>query len=497
MGGSSPSNAFLLFQRIRGKARPALLMAFLGLALAASACAQDDASKTKAEEAPAAGAVLNPAVPRSRSDLTYSYSSIVKKAAPAVVNVYVQQNQMRRRNSDLYNDPFYERFFGRERPQNSLGSGVIVAPNGIVVTNNHVIQVEGEANIKVSLADSREFAAKVIFRDERTDLAVLRIEGGDKDFPYLSFADSDQLEVGDIVLAIGNPFGVGQTVTSGIVSAVARTRVGVSDYQFFIQTDAAINPGNSGGPLVDMNGQIAGINTAIFTRSGGSQGIGFAIPANMVRVVVNSALHGGKLERPWLGAELQAITADIAEAAGLDRPTGALVSSVADSGPAAKAGLKPGDVIVSVDGREAKDPQSVLYRFVTKGVGAKADVEFVSRGKKRTTVVELVAAPETVSRDTREIDGSSPFTGATLSNLSPAVAEELSIKESEGVVVVETKAYSPARRFGLQPGDIITRFNGVAVESVKQFGELLSQSSRGWDFTIRRGGIEQRVLIRR
>ncbi len=270
-------------------------------------------------------------VPHTRADLTYSYSTIVKRAAPAVVNVYVHA-EARRRRSPLFDDPFFERFFGRRMPglrqQNSLGSGVIVSPEGIVVTNNHVVGTEGRAEIKVALADGREFAATVMLKDEQTDLAVLRIENAGKDFPYLPLGDSDALEVGDIVLAIGNPFGVGQTVTSGIVSALARTRVGVSDYQFFIQTDAAINPGNSGGPLVDMNGQVAGINTAIFSKSGGSLGIGFAIPSNMVRVVVRSALRGNKVERPWLGAELQQVTPDIAEAAELDRPSGALIASV-------------------------------------------------------------------------------------------------------------------------------------------------------------------------
>ncbi len=263
---------------------------------------------------------LERTVPRSHSDLIFSYSEVVKKAAPAVVNVYVQ-SRSRRPRSPFFEDPFFRRFFGDNlgdgsRVQNSLGSGVIVSPDGIVVTNNHVVQSEGETNIKVALADNREFEAKIILRDERTDLAILRIGGGEKDFPYLTFADSDALEVGDIVLAIGNPFGVGQTVTNGIISALARTRVGISDYQFFIQTDAAINPGNSGGALVDLRGRVAGINTAIFSRSGGSQGIGFSIPSNMVRVVVNSALRGGKVERPWLGAELQAVTSEIARRAG-------------------------------------------------------------------------------------------------------------------------------------------------------------------------------------
>jgi Do/DeqQ family serine protease len=449
-----------------------------------------------------AQSVLEKIAPRSKSDLTLSYAPVVKKAAPAVVNVYVR-SRVQQRRSPFLDDPFFRRFFGGEqfgqpgeRLQNSLGSGVIVTAEGIVVTNNHVVQSEGEADIKVALADGREFEAAVVLRDERTDLAVLRIDGGNADFPHLSFADSDALEVGDIVLAIGNPFGVGQTVTSGIISALARTRVGISDYQFFIQTDAAINPGNSGGALVDMQGGLVGINTAIFTRSGGSQGIGFAIPANMVRVVVNSALRGGKIERPWLGADLQAVTPDIAEGLGLDRPRGAVVVRLAPAGPADRAGLRVGDVITAVDSREVTDPQAVLYRFATKGVGGKAMLDVVAKGRKRQVDLSLIAAPETPARDTRELDGASPFTGATVANLSPAVADELSLAETQGVVVLETKAYSPARRLGLRPGDIIAKLNGESISTVRQLDGLIAQRARAWDLTIRRGNEEYRTVIR-
>ncbi|WP_245296960.1 MULTISPECIES: DegQ family serine endoprotease [Rhodomicrobium] len=446
------------------------------------------------------------AVPRSRADLTLSYASIVKQVAPAVVNVYVR-SQVRRQRSPFLDDPFFQRFFGgggddfggpSQRLQNSLGSGVIVSADGLVVTNNHVVQSEGgaETAIKVALSDAREFEASIILRDERTDLAVLRIEGGEKDFPHIPFADSDALEVGDIVLAIGNPFGVGQTVTSGIVSALARTRVGVSDYQFFIQTDAAINPGNSGGPLVDMNGRVVGINTAIFSRSGGSQGIGFAIPSNMVHVVVNSALRGGKVERPWLGAELEPVTSDIAKALGLDRPAGALVDTVVADGPAAKAGLRPRDVILSVDGRDAADAQAVFYRLATKGVGSEAELAVSRDGQPMKLKLALIAAPETTPRKLTLVDGVNPFAGATVANLSPAVAEEMSIEQITGVVVVETKAYSTARRVGLRPGDIIVNLNGKPIVSVRDLVDALKRTSRGWDVTIRRNGEDIRTVLR-
>jgi S1-C subfamily serine protease len=302
--------------------------------------------------------------------------------------------------------------------------------------------------------------------------------------------------VGDIVLAIGNPFGVGQTVTSGIVSALARTRVGISDYQFFIQTDAAINPGNSGGPLVDMHGQVVGINTAIFSKSGGSHGIGFSIPSNMVRVVVNSALHGGKVERPWIGAELQTMTSDIAGALGLARAAGAIISNVIAGSPAQKAGLQEADVIVAVDDRPVQDPQAVLYRLATKGVGTTAKLSFIRRGKTSDTVLNLIAAPETVPRNLTRIAGQNPFSGATIANLSPAVAEELSIEDISGVVIVETQGGSLARRIGLRPGDVILRLNDSEVSDVAMLVKLLKVSSHGWELTIRRGGEEIETYLR-
>ncbi|MGA7324695.1 MAG: PDZ domain-containing protein, partial [Rhodomicrobium sp.] len=315
------------------------------------------------------------------------------------------------------------------------------------------------------------------------------------EFPYLTFADADLLEVGDIVLAIGNPFGVGQTVTSGIVSALARTRVGISDYQFFIQTDAAINPGNSGGALVDMHGRLAGINTAIFSKSGGSQGIGFAIPANMVRLVVESALHGGAIHRPWLGANLAEVTPEIANAVGLDRAAGALVNNVLEGSPAASGGIKGGDIIVSVDGKDVSDPNAFQYYFTTKGTSGEVSLEVLRAGTRRKLTLPLMQAPEHPPRDVRDLKGNNPFSGAKVANLSPAVADELSIPDTKGVVVVETEAYSIARRIGVQPGDIIVEINGEKVETTKGLEKLVTKSARVWRMSIQRGGQLIRTAI--
>src|SRR3569623_431224 len=310
-------------------------------------------------------------VPSSMNQLRLSYAPIVQHVQPAVVNVYAAKIVQNR--NPLLDDPIFRRFFG-------VPGGVLVHSSGLVVTNNHVI--EGADQVKVSLRDKREFEAEIVLKDSRTDLAVLRLKDAHEKFPTLDLANSDELQVGDVVLAIGNPFGVGQTVTHGIVSALARTQVGITDYQFFIQTDAAINPGNSGGPLVDMNGKLVGLTAAIFSRSGGSQGIGFAIPANMVRVVVASAKSGGKaVRRPWLGAKLQAVTPEIAETLGIARPSGALVANVTPGSPAARAGLKLSDLVVSIDGQAVDDPNAFDYRFATRPIGGTAQIDVLRSGK--------------------------------------------------------------------------------------------------------------------
>ncbi len=435
-------------------------------------------------------------VPSSPAELRLSYAPIVQRVQPAVVNVYAAKVVQNR--NPLLDDPIFRRFFGlhgqSEQVQRSLGSGVIVDPSGLVVTNVHVI--EGADQVKVSLADKREFEAEIVLKDPRSDLAVLKLKDSREKFPALEFTNSDELMVGDVVLAIGNPFGVGQTVTHGIISALARTQVGITDYQFFIQTDAPINPGNSGGALVDMNGKLAGINTAIYSRSGGSQGIGFAIPSNMVRVVVASAKSGGKaVKRPWLGARLQAVTPDIADSLGLRSPTGALVASVVPNGPAARAGLKSSDLIVAIDGQTVEDPNAFDYRFATRPLGGAAEIDVQRNGKPVKLTVPLETAPDT-GRNEIVITSRSPFQGAKVSNISPAVADELHLDaDTEGVVVTEVGDDTTAANVGFQKGDIIMAVNNQKIGKTGDLEKAAKESSRIWRITLVRGGQQINVTL--
>ncbi|WP_454916923.1 Do family serine endopeptidase [Xanthobacter sediminis] len=468
--------------------RLSLGLVSLGLALAAAA---------GIAVAPA-GAQAQPKVPTTQAEVKLSFAPIVARTAPGVVNVYAQKTIQQRVNP-LFDDPFFRRFFGGpggapglgapERMQRSLGSGVVVDPSGLVVTNYHVI--EGADEIRIALNDRREYEAQVLLRDQRTDLAILRIKTeGKETFASLDLGNSDELAVGDLVLAIGDPFGVGQTVTQGIVSAVARTQVGVSDYQFFIQTDAAINPGNSGGALVDMAGHLVGINTAIYSRSGGSIGIGFAIPVNMVRVVLDQAKTGGKsVRRPWLGAKLQRVTPDIADSLGLPRPTGALVQEVAPASPAAKAGLKVGDLVVSVEGQGIDDPESLNYRLATRPIGSRAALGLNRGGRVESVVVVLESAPETPPREEIQLRARSPFGGATVVNLSPAVAEEMRVDgPAAGVVVADIADGTPAAAAGFKPGDVILEVNGQKIGRTRDLDTLTQTPMRAWRITVIRGG---------
>jgi Do/DeqQ family serine protease len=434
-------------------------------------------------------------LPSSAAELQLSFAPVVKRVAPAVVNVYAARVVENR--NPFMNDPLFRQFFGavpREQVLRSLGSGVIIDPAGLVVTNYHVI--EGASEVKVALADKREFDAEVALKDEHSDLAVLRVKVAGERFPVLDFANSDELQVGDVVLAIGDPFGVGQTVTHGIVSALARTQVGISDYRFFIQTDAAINPGNSGGALVDLNGRLVGINSAIYSRSGGSQGIGFAIPSNMVRVVVASAKGGSAaVKRPWLGAKLQDVTPEIAESLGLKRPSGALVASAAADGPAAKAGIKTGDLIVSIDGTAIDDANAFDYRFATKPLGGSAEIGVVRQGKEMVFPVALQTAPDE-PREQIEIKSRSPFLGTTVANLSPALADDLRLDtQTRGVVIVAVADGSEAQTLGFQKGDIVVSVNNQKIERSNDLDRITRSGGRQWRITINRGGQQITVMF--
>jgi Do/DeqQ family serine protease len=417
----------------------------------------------------------------------------VKKAAPAVVNVYVR-SRVRSFASPFANDPFFQQFFGRsfglprERIQSSLGSGVIISPDGVIVTNTHVVKGGKDTEIRVALADKREYDARIIAQDEQNDLAVLKIEGGSGSYPYLKFANSDELEVGDLVLAIGNPFGVGQTVTSGIVSALTRTEMAQSETQVFIQTDAAINPGNSGGALVDMNGNLVGINTMIFSQSGGSVGIGFAIPSNLVRLFSDNTLAGRKIERPWLGAQLETVSREMAQNLNLERISGAVVMRLSDGGPAAAAGLELGDVIVKVDGFEVGDAHSVTYRLTTRGIGNSSRMTVIRKGKPVEVTLRLVSAPKPGRDDVRNLSGNNPFDGARVSNILPSVADELNLDETDGVVIVAVRKDGIAARLGFQPGDIIIQVGDEKIHDVVSLDKITRKPQRLWRIAIKRGG---------
>ena len=451
---------------------------------------------------PAEPALASPAaapagkVPRAMREVQLTFAPVVKRVAPAVVNVYSRSVVQAPAMNPFFGDPFFQQFFGtpqmRQRVQQSLGSGVIVRADGLILTNNHVIQ--GGQDVVVALSDKREFKAKVVLADARTDLALLKIDAHSEKLPTVEFGDSDRLQVGDLVLAIGDPFGVGQTVTMGIVSALARTEVSASNYQFFIQTDAAINPGNSGGALVTTDGKLAGINTAIFSRSGGNIGIGFAIPANLARRVVEGATTGG-VKLPWIGADGQSVTGEIAASLGLSRPQGVVLKSIYPGGPAAKAGLKTGDVILSVDGAEVGDMQSLNYRIATRKPGDKARLSVSSNRHARDVGVVLALPPGSAARDASTIGGRNPLTGARVESLSPAVALDLQLDlMANGVVIRAVSGNTPAAGYGLQPGDVVRSVNGQAITGVGQLKHVLDAAGGHWDMVIDRGG--QRMNLR-
>jgi len=449
------------------------------------------------------GIVLAQQVPQSREQIVLSFAPVVREASPAVVNIYTTKQGARSPMASLLSDPFFDLFFEdlrrrapRRPAQHSLGSGVIVRADGLIVTNHHVIEDADE--IMVVLSDRREYRAEILGDDETADLALLRIEAETERLPALPLGDSDRIEVGDLVLAIGNPFGIGKTVTSGIVSALGRTTPEIGSDLSFIQTDAAINPGNSGGALVTLDGRLVGINTAIFTQGGGgSIGIGFAIPVNLVKALIRSVESGeDELARAWLGARVQPVDAGLASTLGLTRPGGVLVRQVYPDGPAARAGLAQGDVVLAVDGTEVVDPRGLNFRLAIGELGDDAELEVWRDGKRKSMQLALETPPYDPPPQTTTLTGRHALSGATVANLSPGLNEELGFDLfKRGVVVIGVERGSDAARLRFRRGDIIARLAGERIERVERLSEVVRERSLPWQLEVERGGRSLAVVI--
>lgn len=411
-----------------------------------------------------------------------SFSELVKQASPSVVNISVEKVVRGRGGAPLpfgSDDPlreFFERFFGNQMPkdfkQRGLGTGFIIDKEGFILTNNHV--VENADEIKIRLADEKEFGAKIIGRDPNTDLALIRIETKQPLKPLL-LGDSDELGVGDWVVAIGNPFGLGNTVTAGIVSAKYR-QLGAGAYDNFIQTDASINPGNSGGPLLNTAGEVIGINSAIFSQSGGNIGIGFAIPINMAKDLLPQ-LKTGKVIRGWLGVMIQPITSELKDKLKLEDEKGALVADVTKGGPADKGGIKRGDVIIGFDGTEVKESKDLPYMVASTGIGKNVTVEVLRKGQKKSLDVKIgELAGEKEAEDVSEVKSN---LGMTVEELTPELAEKLGQSKMSGLVVVQVDDNTPATEAGVRPGDIILEVDQVPVENLDQFNRNIGTYKEG------------------
>lgn len=442
-------------------------------------------------------------VPDSRSAMTMSFSPVVKQISPAVVNIYTKRVVTQRLNP-FFSDPFFRQFFGdmgglsRQQLESSLGSGVIVDGSGLIVTNSHVVR--GAQEIVAVLNDGREFDATIALDDPRSDIAVLRVDTKSESLPYAPLKPSENLEVGDIVIAIGNPFGVGQTVTSGIVSALARSTLDINDFNFFIQTDAAINPGNSGGPLVTTDGGVVGINTAIYSRTGGSLGIGFAVPSEMVATVVAAAKSGKEkaaIVRTWVGVSGQAVTADIANSLGLNRPAGVLINALHSASPLAEEGMKIGDVVTAVNGRMIRDPAEMKFRLATIPIGEDVTIDYLRRGKAGSVTVTAMAPPDKPAREETVLKGNHILGGVKVANINPAVGVELNLDKESGVVVTGVAEGRRVSRL-LRAGDIIHSLNDRDVKTVRELQAALKlAAAQGiYALTIERDGEKTQIVVR-
>ncbi|MBL0338707.1 MAG: Do family serine endopeptidase [Rhodospirillaceae bacterium] len=429
----------------------------------------------------AVGSLSAQELPTSQEQIQLSFAPLVKRVSPAVVNIYTQTvNRNPVSQNPLFDDPFFKEFFDNTlmmrapQIQQSLGSGVIISPEGLIVTNNHVIQDSDE--IVVVLNDGREFGAKVVAADPRFDLALIRISGGNQPFPTLQLRDSDEVEIGELVLAIGNPFGFNQTVTSGIISALARTDIGIADFSFFIQTDASINPGNSGGALITMDGRLVGINSAIYSRSGGSVGIGFAIPSNMVRAFLNAEKTGGRLIRPWLGAAGEDLSLDNMRKLGLVDRKGSIITQLFPNSPAEQAGLKIGDVVTALNGRTIENSQALRFRLATTTVGDSINLTIWRNKQAMNFAVTPISPPDKPYLNETTLKGDNALAGAVVGNISPAFAERYSLDGFwSGVIILNTERGALAGRSGFIRGDIISSVNGQKIETIADLTAALEK----------------------
>lgn len=447
------------------------------------------------------------ALPETSMQMKLSFAPLVKKVAPAVVNIYAKRTVSNVFRNPFADDPLFGMLFDRhmfggrtrEQVESALGSGVIVTEEGLVVTNAHV--VKGAQEIRIVLSDGNEYAARLVLSDEASDLALLRVTDDEVSLPFAKLTPSESLEVGDLVLAIGNPFGVGQTVTSGIVSAQGRSSLDINDYDFFIQTDAAINPGNSGGPLVDMNGGVVGINTAIYSRSGGSLGIGFAIPSEMVASVIAAEYAGqtgsGGIIRPWLGVETQDVSPDIALSLDMLSPRGVLVTKLHKSSPLKVSGVRVGDVLVSLKGRPIQNASELKFRMATVPIGQSADLKLMRKGKEISYRIDAIAPPEVPARNETELVQNHVFKGAIVANLNPALAIELGLPDDEVGVVVTKSSPRLIAAGAFRKGDILLTVNGQDILDVSDVDRaLIAERQAGAYLVMKRNGRVSSLYLR-
>jgi serine protease Do len=422
------------------------------------------------------------------SNVGMGYAAILKPALSAVVNISSSRvvKTPQGQPFEFFNDPFFQQFFGnqfhglrppREERERSLGSGVIVRPNGYILTNNHVI--EGATEIKVFLPDKREFKGKVVGSDNKTDLAVVRIDA--QDLPTIAMGDSSKIQVGDLAFAIGDPFGVGETATMGIVSATGRNGLDIEDYEDFIQTDAAINPGNSGGALVDAHGELIGVNTAIITGGGGgNQGVGFAIPIDMARRVMDEIMKNGKVVRGYLGVLIQEVTPELAKAFKVPRSKGALVGDVTSGGPADKAGLQKGDVIEQLNAQDVDNTNNLRLQIASMAPGTEIHLKILRNGSERDVAIKLGELPaQGTSNEGNGASQNSPLHGVRVNDLTPSVARDLGLSPTvKGVVVTDVADGTPAAGAGLKRDDVIEEVNHHPVTTVAEYERAVREAGK-------------------